>query len=81
LSKLVHATLEPNDANTDGDAVTLYYEGEPPTAEVVAQDLCTNPLAKKLPLTADTTHPYFNVVLSTAPHASGLVRVQAHPTC
>ncbi len=80
MSKLVHATLEPNDANTDGYAVTLYYEGDP-TTEVVAQDIRTNPLVKKLGLTADTTDPYFNVELSTAPHAPGLVRVQAHPTC
>ena len=79
MSKLVHADLEINDANSDGMAVTLYYEGNPTDAEVVA-DLEGHPVAKKLPCSADTTDPFFNVVCSQAPHAPGLVRVQTHPT-
>jgi hypothetical protein len=79
MSKLVHAGLEINDANSDGMAVTLYYEGNPTDAEVIA-DLEGHPVAKKLPCSADTTDPFFNVVRSQAPHAPGLVRVQIHPT-
>ena len=79
MSKLVHAGLEINDENSDGLAVTLYYEGDPTEAEVIA-DLKNHAQVKKLPCSADTTDPYFSVVRSQAPHTPGLVRVQAHPT-
>jgi hypothetical protein len=79
MSKLVHAGLETNDENSDGLAVTLYYEGNPTDAEVVA-DLEGHPVAKKLPCSVDTKDRFFSAVRSPAPHAPGLVRVQAHPT-
>ena len=79
MSKLVHAGLEINDENSDGLAVTLYYEGNPTDAEVVA-DLEGHPVAKKLPWSVDTKDRFFSAVRSPAPRAPGLVRVQAHPT-
>jgi hypothetical protein len=80
VNQLVRATLEPNDQNTVGVAVTLYYTGNP-SVEAVKQDLKTNLLVKKLNLSVDTTDPYFSVVFSAAPETPNLVRAQAHPTC
>lgn len=73
-----HVTLEPNEANTDGAAVTLYFAGDVPV-EVVERSLKAAPPSVG-GLSVDVSDPFFNVVRTDLQPFPGYSRFQAHPT-
>lgn len=76
---LVDATLEMSDANKNGDAVTLYFDGVPTESQV--REVCKNQISK-LPLGVDTNDPHFSFVEVPSPISkrAGLYRYQVYPT-
>jgi hypothetical protein len=72
----VYSNLETNEENSDGVALTLYFDDLPTKLEVVQtiED-------RKLPV--DTKDQFFNFLVRPTPvsEKAGLVRVQCHPTC
>ena len=78
MAKLAYAKIEPLEENPDGGALSLYFEGKPTKAELLAA--CLDQEGKH-PLSVDTQDPYFAVkerpnVLSKR---GKLRRYQAHP--
>lgn len=77
---VVHATLEPNEENTDGCAVTLYTK-DASHQEVVAwlKEVKGKP-GQLAVLSVDVNDPCFEVLQTKCPF-EGVDRWQAHPTC
>jgi hypothetical protein len=73
-----HVTLEPNEANSDGTALTLYFVGDVP-AKVVEGLLKAGPPSVG-GLSVDVSDPFFNVVRTGLQPFPGYSRFQAHPT-
>ena len=72
---LVHATLKPNEDNTDGAAVTLYFVHEPTRQDIQAAldenlDLC---------LSSEDQGFEYQVRKPTPATKPGLVRIQVFP--
>ena len=80
----IHITLEPNEQNTDGFALTLYF---PQGAEVEDAIACLRVvdrqsiLHRNLPLWVDPDDEFFEVLKTELQPFNGVVRFQAHPTC
>ena len=75
----IHVTLEPNEANTDGSSMTLYFAYDNVT--IVKQWVEDNPNPYYLPLRVDITDPYFEVHRTDKQpfECFGIFRFQANP--
>jgi hypothetical protein len=78
VAKLVHAELETNHHNSDGCALTLYFDEEPTEDEVKAG--CRE---AHCALGVDPNDQFFSWEVLPTPlsEKAGWVRVQCHPTC
>ena len=89
-----HITLEPNEANTDSAAVTLYFpKGATPDiakrwvqthgykAWAIKSGNPTLPKELRLNLWVDVEDKFFNVIRTEKQPLPDQVRFQAHPTC
>ena len=78
MAKLVNANLETNEENSDGVAVTLYFDAKPTEEEV--KEACRN---TKLSLGVDPEDEWFGwgEYPNKVSEAAKMVRVQAFPAC
>ncbi len=77
----LHATLEPNDHNSDGVAITLYFEGGPRSIQPAVEDI-QDALDDNLHLCLCSENEAHTHEVSTAAYhhlKPGVVRVQVYP--
>ena len=78
MLKLRDVTLEPNEANSDGASVTLYFTDAPSESDVL--EFVRGMRRPDIPLWVDTKDPYFSVVRTKHQPRKGETRYQAYPT-